>query len=88
MIVKPSPLCGPEFNIKSPRAVMPLRLYLFAFHGDTEKSEESVHGRRCIVFECKQSGISGALQKFSEFTPCLVSRSVVSRCPLGVAHGG
>ena len=35
--MKSSPICGTEINVNFHRAVMPSKLYLFAFHGDIDR---------------------------------------------------
>ena len=42
--MNPSPVRGPEINVRFPRVVMPSKLYLFAIHGDTK-------GVKCLFSE-------------------------------------
>lgn len=79
--MKSSPLCGPEINIKFHRAIMPSSLYLFAFHGDTDKVKSLFTEGAATPWDVNNQGSSGLYVSHSNATvassPDNVGRSSV-----------
>ena len=57
--MKSSPVCGSEINIRFHRAVMPSSLYLFAFHGDTDKVKSLFTEGAASPWDVNNQGSSG-----------------------------
>ena len=57
--MKSSPVCGTEINFKFHRAVIPSNLYLFAFHGDTDKVKSLFTEGAASPWDVNNQGSSG-----------------------------
>ena len=74
--MKSSPICGPEINIKFHRAVMPSSLYLFAFHGDTERVKNLFTEGAASPWDVNNQGSSGLYVSHSSATAALSSDTI------------
>ena len=66
--MKSSPVCGPEINVKFHRAVMPSSLYLFAFHGDTDRVKSLFEEGAASPWDVNNQGSSGLYVSHSNST--------------------
>ena len=66
--MKSSPICGSEINVKFHRAVMPSDLYLFAFHGDTERVKSLFTEGAASPWDVNSQGSSGLYVSHSNST--------------------
>ena len=66
--INSSPICGPEINIKFHRVVMPSKLYLFAFHGDTDRVKSLFTEGAASPWDVNNHGSSGLYVSHSSST--------------------
>ena len=74
--MKSSPVCGPEINIRFHRAVMPSSLYLFAFHGDTDKVKSLFTEGAASPWDVNNQGSSGLYVSHSNAIAALSSDNI------------
>ena len=74
--MRSSPLCGPEINIRFHRAVMPSNLYLFTFHGDTDKVKSLFTEGAATPWDVNNQGSSGLYVSHSNATAASPSDNI------------